>query len=116
MNALEIIVTVIIAVLGSSGIWTFATTLYLKKAEKKSLTNKLLLGLGHDRIIYLCEFYIERGWISTEEYENLHDYLYLPYKEMGGNGTAERLVKIVEKLPTIKPTDDTDSKQTKMDI
>ena len=115
MNALEIIVTVIIAVLGSSGIWTFATTLYLKKAEKNSLTNKLLLGLGHDRIIYLCEHYIERGWISTEEYENLHDYLYLPYKEMGGNGTAERLVNIVEKLPT-KSTDEPDSKQIKMDI
>lgn len=115
MSTTETLIAIVIAVLGSSGIWTFATTLYLKRQEKKSLTNKLLLGLGHDRIIYLCEKYIEQGWISTEEYENLHDYLYLPYKEMGGNGTAERLMIIVKGLPTA-PTDAPNPKQIKMDI
>lgn len=115
MSTIETLIAIVIAVLGSSGIWTFATTLYLKRSEKKSLTNKLLLGLGHDRIIWLCEKYIEQGWISTEEYENLHDYLYLPYKEMGGNGTAERLMLIVKGLPTFPP-EEQNPKQIKMDI
>jgi hypothetical protein len=43
--------------------------------------------------------YIERGWISRDEYENLHDYLYKPYKELGGNGSAERVMQEVNKLP-----------------
>lgn len=40
----------------------------------------MLKGLGHDRICYLGECYIQRGYITKDEYENLHDYLYLPYK------------------------------------
>ena len=75
----------------------------------------MLLGLAHDRIIWLCEKYIDRGWISTEEFENLHDYLYIPYKEMGGNGSAERLMNIVKTLP-IKTPSNVMERQIKMDI
>ena len=56
--------------------------------------------LTDDRIIYLCEKYIERGWISSDEYENLNMYLFEPYIKMGGNGTAKRLMAIVNNLPT----------------
>ena len=59
----------------------------------------MILGLVHDRIIYLCQKYISRGWITKDEYEDLHDYLYVPYKDMGGNGTAEKLMKEVDRLP-----------------
>lgn len=58
----------------------------------------MLIGLGHDRIIYLGMQYIERGWITQDEYENLHDYLYIPYKMMGGNGSAERVMRAVDSL------------------
>ena len=116
MTTTELFISSVVAVLGSSGIWTFVTTLYLKRQERKSLTNKLLLGLGHDKIIYLCEKYIERGWITTEEYENLHDYLFIPYKDMGGNGTAAKLMAEVQSLPTKKPLATFDDKQIRMDI
>lgn len=43
----------------------------------------MLKGLGHDRICYLGECYIQRGYITKDEYENLRDYLYLPYKKIG---------------------------------
>ena len=43
--------------------------------------------------------YIERGWITQDEYEDLNKYLYNPYREMGGNGTAERLMTEIKKLP-----------------
>lgn len=94
----------IIAVIGSSGLWTFLSTALQKRSEKKSISNRMLLGLAHDRIIWLCEKYIDRGYISTEEFENLHDYLYIPYKEMGGNGSAERLMNIVKTLPIKNPS------------
>ena len=90
---------IILAFIGSSGVWSLVVTVYLKRQEKKSLTNKMLLGLGHDKIMYLCEKYLDRGYITHEEYENLYDYLYIPYKEMGGNGAAQRAMEMVSKLP-----------------
>ena len=62
----------------------------------------MLIALGHDSIIFLGMTYLERGWISQDEYENIHDYLYVPYKLMGGNGSAERVMKEVDKLPIKK--------------
>ena len=29
----------------------------------------------------------------------LHDYLYLPYKEAGGNGTITRMMNEIDRLP-----------------
>jgi len=58
-----------------------------------------LRGLGHDRISDLGQHYIERGYVTKEEYENLHDYLYVPYADLGGNGTAKKIMDEVEKLP-----------------
>lgn len=59
----------------------------------------MIKGLGYDRIMSLCLRYIEQGYISKDEYENLHDYLYVPYREMGGDGVAEKLMKEVGRLP-----------------
>lgn len=89
-------VEILLAFVASSGFWTLLQHLI----DKKSCTNEMLVGLGHDRILFLGKSYIERGYITTEEYENLHDYLYLPYKKLGGNGTAEKIMNEVEKLPT----------------
>jgi hypothetical protein len=59
----------------------------------------MLIGLGHDRIMYLGMRYIDRGWITRDEYENLNTYLYEPYKNLGGNGSALRVMQEVNKLP-----------------
>nr|DAO15479.1 MAG TPA: holin protein [Caudoviricetes sp.] len=58
-----------------------------------------LVGIGHDRILFLGNEYIKRGYITHDEYENLYDYLYIPYKKLGGNGTAEKVMREVDKLP-----------------
>lgn len=89
------IVTIIGNILASTGLWTILS----KMLEKKSIESKMLLGLAHDRIIFIGMKYIERGWITKDEYENLHDYLYVPYRKMGGNGSAERVMMEVNKLP-----------------
>ena len=91
----QMIVTIVVAVLGSSGLWAFIQ----RRSDKNSAQTKLLIGLAHDRIEYLAANYIHRGWITAEEYDNLYRYLYLPYKENGGNGTGEKIMEKVDKLP-----------------
>lgn len=94
-NITNQILTVVVTVLTSSA---FLTAMQ-KHLDKKDIKTQMLIGLGHDRIVYLGMKYIERGYITKDEYENLNDYLYKPYKMMGGNGSAERIMKEVDKLP-----------------
>lgn len=98
---LSVIVTALVSVLASSGFWAY----WEKRHEDKSATTKLLIGLAHDRILQSGRYYMDRKWISADEYENLYDYLYLPYKELGGNGTAERIMGELKKLPHFRPED-----------
>lgn len=69
------------------------------KNEQATLQEKVLRGIAHDRIVSLSERYLERGYITKDEYENLHDYLFVPYIAWKGNGTAEKMMSEVEKLP-----------------
>lgn len=94
-NLIQMLVTIACSVIASSGFWAYLQ----KRLEKQDVRTKTLIGLGHDRIVYLGLKYIERGWISQDEYENLNDYLFKPYKQMGGNGSAERIMNEVNKLP-----------------
>ena len=103
MQWLQFVVSVVCAVLASSGFWAFIQ----KKNDKNDLKTQLLIGLGHDRIINLGLEYITRGYITQAEYENLTEYLYKPYSEAGGNGSAKKVMAEVNKLP-IKSTGDQD--------
>lgn len=94
----QIIITVFSSVLASSGLWAYI----MRKAEQKDSKTEMLIGLGHDRIVYLGMVYIERGWITQDEYENLNDYLYKPYEKLGGNGSAKKIMQEVNKLPIHK--------------
>jgi len=96
MHFLELAVTVLVSVLASSGFWAFIQS----RRDKKDAKTQLLLGLAHDRIMSLGTAYIKRGWITPDEYENLHDYLYAPYQKTGGNGTAKKVMEEVKRLPT----------------
>lgn len=87
--------SVVLAVLASSGFWAFLQ----HKNEKKDGKTQMLIGLAHDRIIHLGMNYIERGYVTKDEYANLHDYLYTPYEKLGGNGSAKKVMDEVKKLP-----------------
>lgn len=82
------------SVIASSGFWTYV----IRRMDRKDVTREMLIGLGHDRIMYLAMKYIEQGWISHEEYENLFTFLYTPYSKMNGNGSAKRAMDEVNKL------------------
>lgn len=96
----QMLLTILSSVLASSGLWAYIT----KALDKRDVKTSMLIGLAHDRIIHLGMHYIERGWITQDEYENLKVYLYEPYEKMGGNGSAKKIMLEVEKLP-IKPND-----------
>lgn len=101
MSILEAFVTILVSVLASSGVWAVV----MKVMDKKDVRTQMLIGLGHDRIMYLGNSYIQRGYITSEEYENLVDYLYRPYELMGGNGSAKRVIDEVKKLPLNRPNE-----------
>lgn len=98
MTILEAFVTILVSVLASSGVWAVV----MKVMDKKDVKTQMLIGLGHDRIMYLGKSYIDRGYITSTEYENLVDYLYRPYELMGGNGSAKRIIEEVKHLPLDK--------------
>lgn len=99
MSIIEILITIFCSVFASSGFWMAIQ----KATDKQTAKTRMILGLGHDRIIHLCKKYIDAGWISAEDYEDLYEYLFKPYEDMGGNGTAHRLIDEVSKLPMHKP-------------
>ena len=94
----QVAVPLVVAVLTSSGLWAVVA----KRVDKGDTQRKMLVGLAHDRIIHLGMVYVDRGYITQDEYENLNDYLYTPYEKMGGNGSAKRVMEEVRKLPIRK--------------
>lgn len=94
----QIAVPLVAAVLTSSGLWAVVA----RRADKGDAQRKMLAGLAHDRIVHLGMVYVDRGYITQDEYENLNDYLYAPYEKMGGNGSAKRVMEEVRRLPMHK--------------
>lgn len=94
-TVLTLIVSIICSVLASSGFWAYLQS----RKDKDSAERQMLIGLGHDRIMYLGMKYIDQGYITKDEYENLHDYLCIPYEKCGGNGSAKHVMDEVKKLP-----------------
>lgn len=92
---IQIMLTMVGSVVASSGFWTYM----IKRTDHRDIQIEMLIGLGHDRIVYLGLQYIDRGYVTQDEYENLYEYLYKPYEKMGGNGSAKRIMNEVNKLP-----------------
>lgn len=110
MDWTQCVVTIACAIVASSGFWgVIMKRMDQREEEKKAreevaiqnreAQRKLLIGLAHDRIITLGMTYIERGYITKDEYENFFTYLYEPYEENGGNGSGNKVANELSKLP-----------------
>ena len=98
MNAtywVSTLVTILVTIIASGGFWT----LLQRRFDRKSATSKLLLALAHSHIVTEGMNYIERGWITKDEYDDFMRYLWKPYSEFGGNGIAMKVAEEVRKLP-----------------
>lgn len=96
----EYIVPIIIAVIGSSGLWSMCVAIIQSKTQNKSAVNKALRGLLSDRLQHLCKKALKEGEIDLDTYQNIES-LYRPYVALGGNGTIKHLKEQVDLL-TIK--------------
>ena len=90
----QIIITIFTSVLASSGLWAFLGS----RLDRHTAEKEMLLGIGHMELVFYGMQYIERGWITQDEYDTLQD-LYKPYKKLGGNGSGTKIMNEVEKLP-----------------
>lgn len=91
---LQIILTIFTSVLASSGLWAFLSS----KIERSTAEKDILIGIGHIELVFFGMQYIERGWITKDEYETMKE-LYDPYIKLGGNGSGKKIMAEIEKLP-----------------
>ena len=84
------------ALLGGSGIWAWAKA----KADHNNNAARLLLSVSRNQLVTLGRSYIERGYVTMDEYEEF-EAEYQIYSALGGNGLARRVFKQVDELPII---------------
>ena len=98
---------ILVAIIGSNALFTFVQFLITRHDNAKNALsqhekaqNDMLIGLGHDKLLYLTDKFVQRGGITLKERRNL-DYLYKPYYAAGGNGDCQIGYEACEKLPTL---------------
>ena len=99
MTTSQLILTILTSILASSGLWAFLGT----RLERNNAERELIVGIGHIELVFFGMQYIERGWITREEYETMQD-LYKPYVKLGGNGSGTKIMKEIENLPIREKT------------
>lgn len=97
----------IVAIFGVSVFGLLVKTINYSKTKKSFIENRLKkleeanLAMLHDSIYEKCSHYIEQGYISVDDLDNL-EYLFSGYSGLGGNGTGETLYNKVKELPIKK--------------
>lgn len=94
MTISQFILTFVTALLASSGLWAFLGS----RLERNNAERELIIGIGHIELVFFGMQYIERGWITRDEYETLQE-LYKPYVKLGGNGSGTKIMKELDELP-----------------
>ena len=78
----------------------------MEETEKKLISVKdfnalcrCVTGIAMFRIAREAKRYIDKGYVTSEEYHTLKHNLYEPYVALGGNGLATKFMQEVEELP-----------------
>lgn len=98
----------VLITLGFGGIIAVGKGIYNQVKKSKDKTEERFknlefanVALLHDKIYQQCSNFIDSGFISLDDLENL-EYLWRGYKNLGGNGTGEILYNKVKDLPNKK--------------
>lgn len=91
----SVVIPLLTSLIACSGLWGIIN----KQIDRKNYELQIIKGLAHDVIITKGMEYINRGYITKDEYEDFNNYLYAPYEKLGGNGLAEKIMDEVKKLP-----------------
>lgn len=87
----------LISVVLSRAYHKLAKQLKTERARTNAI-NAGVLALLHDRLYQACTFYLKRKYCTLEDRDNL-EYMFRPYKTLGGNGTGEDLYNRCLALP-----------------
>lgn len=82
------------ALFGAPGMWAFVKS----KTDRNNNSENLLLTVSKNQLIMLGRTYLDRGYITMDEYEE-YELEYQLYSALGGNGLARRVFKQVDDLP-----------------
>lgn len=105
MNASEtqVLLTALFSSIFGSGFMSFVIFMIQrrdKKKESRSAETEMIIGLGHDKIVYLTDRYVKRGAITLKEKRNL-EFLAQPYFKAGGNGDGKIGYDACQKLDVV---------------
>lgn len=113
----QFLATIVGVIFASNGFFQLLMLMYQsreKEKERKRLeeTQKKLIniqdfnalcrcvtGIAMFRIAREAKRYIDKGYVTSEEYHTLKHNLYEPYVALGGNGLAKKFMEEVEELP-----------------
>lgn len=84
------------ALLGGSGIWVWVKAL----SERNDTEDRLLLQVAKNQLVCRGREYLNRGYITMDEYEE-YESEFKVYESLGGNGLARRIFKQVDDLPIL---------------
>lgn len=84
----------ITTVLSGPGIWAWAKT----RTQRNDSEDKLLLQVAKNQLVAQGREYLNRGYITMDEYEE-YEAEYQVYFDLGGNGLARRIFEQVDELP-----------------
>lgn len=103
----QMVVTALVSAFTSSGVMSLIIYLLQRRDKRKereaannSAQARMILGLGHDKIIQLTDQYVRRGCITLKEKRNL-EFLYKPYAGLGGNGDCQIGYDACQRLPVV---------------
>lgn len=66
--------------------------------QEQDLVKQGVLAILHDRLYQACQYYLRKGYCSIDDRDNL-EYMFRPYRALGGNGTGEELYNRCLALP-----------------
>lgn len=84
----------ITTLLSGPGIWAWAKT----RTQRNNSEGKLLLQVAKTQLVTQGREYLQRGYITMDEYEE-YESEYGVYSALGGNGLARRIFEQVDDLP-----------------
>lgn len=94
MSPLQMIATIVAAVLASTGFWAFLQ----KVVSKPRALDRLVLAIVQERFVNLAQDCIDQGYITKQQYKIMMD-IYKPYKATDGDGLVDKYWSEVNKLP-----------------
>lgn len=93
MTTVEFILSIVCAAFASTGFWSLVMYKIQKRDKHKDSMTLLMLGIAHDLIMSKSAQFIAQGYVTKDEYGDFMKYLYNPYRDLGGDGTAEKVVE-----------------------